>query len=233
MTILVTGGAGFIGSNFVLDWFQTGSEPVVNLDALTYAGNLANLAPLQGDARHVFVHGDIGDGEDLLVRVHSECLTGDVFGSRRCDCGPQLHAALRRVADEGRGVVLYMRGHEGRGIGLLHKLQAYELQDSGQDTVDANLALGLPADARDYGQGAQILAELGVRSMRLLTNNPAKRAGLEGYGLSITERVPLEVVPNADNLHYLRTKRDRMGHVLEDGFDDAGTTAGTDEGENA
>jgi 3,4-dihydroxy 2-butanone 4-phosphate synthase/GTP cyclohydrolase II len=123
-----------------------------------------------------------------------------------------------------------MRGHEGRGIGLLHKLQAYELQDSGQDTVDANLALGLPADARDYGQGAQILAELGVRSMRLLTNNPAKRAGLEGYGLSITERVPLEVVPNADNLHYLRTKRDRMGHVLEDGFDDA--TAGTDE-ENA
>ena len=150
------------------------------------------------------------------MRVHSECLTGDVFGSRRCDCGPQLHAALRRVAAEGRGVVLYMRGHEGRGIGLLHKLQAYELQDGGSDTVDANLELGLPADARDYGTGAQILADLGVRTMRLLTNNPAKRAGLEGYGLAIVERVPLEIAPNADNLDYLRTKRDRMGHDLPD-----------------
>ena len=117
------------------------------------------------------------------MRVHSECLTGDVFGSLRCDCGPQLDAALAAVAAEGRGVVLYMRGHEGRGIGLLHKLQAYQLQDAGADTVDANLALGLPADARDYGHGAQILVDLGVRSMRLLTNNPAKRAGLEGYGL--------------------------------------------------
>ncbi|HET7900352.1 MAG TPA: bifunctional 3,4-dihydroxy-2-butanone-4-phosphate synthase/GTP cyclohydrolase II [Candidatus Nanopelagicales bacterium] len=181
------------------------------------------------DVEHVaLVHGEVGDGDDILVRVHSECLTGDVFGSRRCDCGPQLHAALRRVAEEGRGVVLYMRGHEGRGIGLLHKLRAYELQDSGSDTVDANLALGLPADARDYGQGAQILVDLGVRSMRLLTNNPAKRAGLEGYGLSIIERVPLEVAPNDDNRQYLRTKRDRMGHVLEDGFDDqAGSGAGT------
>jgi 3,4-dihydroxy 2-butanone 4-phosphate synthase/GTP cyclohydrolase II len=169
---------------------------------------------LDGVEHIALVFGEIGDGEDLLVRVHSECLTGDVFGSMRCDCGPQLQAALRRVAAEGRGVVLYMRGHEGRGIGLLHKLQAYELQDGGHDTVDANLELGLPADARDYGTGAQILADLGVRTMRLLTNNPAKRAGLEGYGLAITDRVPLEIVPNPHNIDYLRTKRDRMGHDL-------------------
>jgi 3,4-dihydroxy 2-butanone 4-phosphate synthase/GTP cyclohydrolase II len=169
---------------------------------------------LDGVEHIALVHGDIGDGEQVLVRVHSECLTGDVFGSRRCDCGPQLQAALRRVAAEDRGVVLYMRGHEGRGIGLLHKLRAYALQDDGADTVDANLNLGLPADARDYGTGAQILADLGVRSMRLLTNNPAKRAGLEGYGLSIIERVALEIAPNSDNLTYLQTKRDRMGHDL-------------------
>jgi 3,4-dihydroxy 2-butanone 4-phosphate synthase/GTP cyclohydrolase II len=151
----------------------------------------------------------------VLVRVHSECLTGDVFGSLRCDCGPQLQAALEAVAREGRGVVLYIRGHEGRGIGLLHKLQAYQLQDAGADTVDANLDLGLPADARDYGTGAQILVDLGVRTMRLLTNNPAKRAGLEGYGLSIVGRVPLPSHVTAENLNYLRTKRDRMGHLLE------------------
>ncbi|MGD9955627.1 MAG: bifunctional 3,4-dihydroxy-2-butanone-4-phosphate synthase/GTP cyclohydrolase II [Candidatus Nanopelagicales bacterium] len=174
---------------------------------------------LDGVEHIALVHGEIGDGDGVLVRVHSECLTGDVFGSRRCDCGPQLHAALRRVAAEGRGVVLYMRGHEGRGIGLLHKLRAYALQDDGDDTVDANLNLGLPADARDYGTGAQILADLGVRSMRLLTNNPAKRAGLEGYGLSILERVPLEITPNPDNLAYLLTKRDRMGHDLPDDLD--------------
>jgi 3,4-dihydroxy 2-butanone 4-phosphate synthase/GTP cyclohydrolase II len=160
------------------------------------------------------VDGRLADGDGLLVRVHSECLTGDVFGSRRCDCGLQLDAALAAVAAEGRGVVLYVRGHEGRGIGLLHKLQAYQLQDAGADTVDANLALGLPADARDYGTGAQILADLGVRTMRLLTNNPAKRSGLEGYGLRIAERVPLPVHPTVDNLDYLRTKRDRMGHDL-------------------
>jgi 3,4-dihydroxy 2-butanone 4-phosphate synthase/GTP cyclohydrolase II len=168
------------------------------------------------EGEHVaLVYGEIGDGEDLLVRVHSECLTGDVFGSHRCDCGPQLDAALQRVAEAGRGVVLYMRGHEGRGIGLLHKLQAYQLQDRGFDTVDANLELGLPADARDYGTGAQILYDLGVRSMRLLTNNPAKRAALEGYGLTVTGREALPVRLHPENVHYLRTKRDRMGHLFE------------------
>ncbi|MBE1488989.1 bifunctional 3,4-dihydroxy-2-butanone-4-phosphate synthase/GTP cyclohydrolase II [Plantactinospora soyae] len=162
------------------------------------------------------VYGEIGDGQDVLVRVHSECLTGDVFGSLRCDCGPQLNAALARVAAEGRGVVLYMRGHEGRGIGLVHKLQAYQLQDLGRDTVDANLDLGLPADARDYGTGAQILYDLGVRSMRLLTNNPAKRAGLEGYGLTVVGREAMPVGATPENLQYLRTKRDRMGHLLSE-----------------
>ena len=169
---------------------------------------------LDGIEHVALVCGEIGDGEDLLVRVHSECLTGDVFGSRRCDCGPQLQAAMARVAAEGRGVVLYMRGHEGRGIGLLQKLQAYALQDGGSDTVDANLELGLPMDSRDYGTGAQILADLGIRTMRLLTNNPAKRAGLEGYGLAILDRVPLATIPTPDNVAYLRTKRDRMGHDL-------------------
>jgi 3,4-dihydroxy 2-butanone 4-phosphate synthase/GTP cyclohydrolase II len=170
---------------------------------------------LDGIEHIALVAGEIGDGTDVLVRVHSECLTGDVLGSLRCDCGPQLDAALAAVAAEGRGVVLYMRGHEGRGIGLMHKLQAYQLQDAGADTVDANLALGMPADARDYGTGSQILVDLGVRSMRLLTNNPAKRAGLEGYGLTITGRVPLPTRPNPENLRYLRTKRDRMGHDLD------------------
>ncbi|SDI38449.1 3,4-dihydroxy 2-butanone 4-phosphate synthase / GTP cyclohydrolase II [Actinokineospora alba] len=169
---------------------------------------------LDGIEHVALVYGEIGDGDNVLVRVHSECLTGDVFGSLRCDCGPQLDAALEAVAAEGRGIVLYMRGHEGRGIGLMHKLQAYQLQDDGHDTVDANLALGVPADARDYGTGAQILVDLGVRTMRLLTNNPAKRVGLEGYGLTVVDRVPLSVWPNPENVHYLRTKRDRMGHHL-------------------
>jgi 3,4-dihydroxy 2-butanone 4-phosphate synthase / GTP cyclohydrolase II len=176
------------------------------------------------DREHVaFVFGEIGDGEDVLVRVHSECLTGDVFGSLRCDCGQQLDAALTAIAREGRGIVLYIRGHEGRGIGLLHKLQAYQLQDAGADTIDANLALGLPADARDYGTGAQILVDLGVHTMRLLSNNPAKRAGLEGYGLRITGQVPLPSHANPHNLRYLQTKRDRMGHDLsfETGEDSA------------
>lgn len=162
------------------------------------------------------VVGDISDGENVLVRVHSECLTGDVFGSARCDCGEQLHLALERVQQEGRGVVLYVKGHEGRGIGLLQKLRAYELQDQGMDTIEANLELGLPADARDYGIGAQILVELGIKSMRLLTNNPAKRAGLEGYGLSIVERVPLRSAATSSNVNYLKTKAIKMGHDLGD-----------------
>ena len=169
---------------------------------------------LDGVEHIALVLGDLGTGQDVLVRVHSECLTGDVFGSLRCDCGPQLDAALAAVAAEGRGVVLYVRGHEGRGIGLLHKLQAYQLQEAGRDTVDANTDLGLPADARDYGTGAQILVDLGVHSMRLLTNNPAKRAGLEGYGLQVVGKVPLPVHSNPYNLRYLQTKRDRMGHDL-------------------
>ncbi|MEK6440552.1 bifunctional 3,4-dihydroxy-2-butanone-4-phosphate synthase/GTP cyclohydrolase II [Pseudonocardia sp. T1-2H] len=185
---------------------------------------------LDGIEHIAMVRGDVGtpegDGEDVLVRVHSECLTGDVMGSLRCDCGPQLDAALDAVAREGRGVVLYMRGHEGRGIGLLHKLQAYQLQEAGADTVDANLAMGLPADARDYGIGAQILNDLGVKSMRLLTNNPEKRAGLEGYGLRITERIAMPIRPNPENLHYLRTKRDRMGHDLPDLGDGPGDSYG-------
>jgi 3,4-dihydroxy 2-butanone 4-phosphate synthase / GTP cyclohydrolase II len=167
---------------------------------------------LDGYEHLALVFGDVSDGADVLVRVHSECLTGDVFSSLRCDCGAQLQAAMRTIAEEGRGVVLYVRGHEGRGIGLLHKLQAYRLQEAGRDTVDANLDLGLPADARDYGTGAQILVDLGVRTMRLLTNNPAKRAGLQGYGLSIVERVPLVTQPNDHNIAYLNTKADRMGH---------------------
>ena len=167
------------------------------------------------------VYGEIGDGEDLLIRVHSECLTGDVMGSLRCDCGPQLDAALARVASEGRGVVLYVRGHEGRGIGLLQKLRAYHLQDQGADTVDANLLLGLPSDSRDYGTGAQILVDLGVKSMRLLTNNPAKLAGLDGYGITVTGREALQIEPNEHNAHYLQTKASRMGHHLS-------TTGSTD-----
>jgi 3,4-dihydroxy 2-butanone 4-phosphate synthase/GTP cyclohydrolase II len=169
-----------------------------------------------GSDHVALVYGDLGDGEDVLVRVHSECLTGDVLGSLRCDCGPQLRASMERVVQEGRGVVLYMRGHEGRGIGLMHKLQAYQLQDSGRDTVDANLELGLPADARDYGTGAQVLTDLGIRSMRLLTNNPTKYEALEGYGLTVTGREPLPVRPHPENVRYLRTKRDRMGHLLDD-----------------
>ena len=186
---------------------------------------------IDGTDHIALIRGDIGDGEDVLVRAHSECLTGDVFGSLRCDCGTQLDAALRAVATEGRGVVLYVRGHEGRGIGLLHKLQAYQLQDLGADTVDANLELGLPADARDYGTGAQILVDLGIKTMRLLTNNPAKRAGLEGYGLRILGRVPLPVTPTSENLRYLRTKRDKLGHDIPGlaAYDEEPTEASADE----
>ena len=169
---------------------------------------------IDGTEHVALMCGEIGNGEDVLVRVHSECLTGDVCGSLRCDCGPQLHTAMSRVAQEGRGVVLYVKGHEGRGIGLLDKMRAYELQERGLDTVDANLSLGLPSDARDYGTGAQILSDLGIKSMRLLTNNPTKRAGLEGYGLTIIERVPLVVEENSHNSVYMSTKVARMGHEL-------------------
>jgi 3,4-dihydroxy 2-butanone 4-phosphate synthase / GTP cyclohydrolase II len=161
--------------------------------------------------------GDPEGQPDVLVRMHSECLTGDVFRSLRCDCGAQLDLAMARIADEGQGVIVYLRGHEGRGIGLLHKLQAYELQDNGADTVDANLALGLPADARDYGIGALILADLGLSTLRLLTNNPEKRAALGGFGLSIVDRVPVEVLPNDENAFYLQTKAERMGHEYAGG----------------
>jgi 3,4-dihydroxy 2-butanone 4-phosphate synthase/GTP cyclohydrolase II len=170
---------------------------------------------VDGTHHVALVRGDVDGRPDVLVRVHSECLTGDVFGSRRCDCGTQLHQALARVADEGEGVVLYIRGHEGRGIGLMHKLAAYALQEEGRDTVDANVELGFAPDARDYGVGAQILVDLGITSMRLLTNNPAKRAGLEGYGLSITERVPLQTDPTEENREYLATKAARLGHLID------------------
>lgn len=173
-----------------------------------------------------FVLGDIGDGERILVRVHSECLTGDVFGSLRCDCGDQLESAIEQIGREGRGVILYIRGHEGRAIGLTHKLRAYQLQQLGRDTVEANVELGFPADPREYGLGAQILVDLGVRSMRLLTNNPAKRAGLEGYGLSIVERVPLQTRPTPENIGYLRTKREKLGHLLDHLEPDVGVGAG-------
>lgn len=153
-------------------------------------------------------------GEDVLVRVHSECLTGDVFSSRRCDCGPQLEESMRMIQEAGRGIIVYMRGHEGRGIGLLAKLQAYHLQDQGIDTVDANLQLGLPADAREYSSAAQIVRNLGVKSLSLLSNNPYKSAALVGHGVKISAPTPVPVAPNADNINYLRTKRDRMGHDL-------------------
>ncbi|EFE73175.1 bifunctional 3,4-dihydroxy-2-butanone-4-phosphate synthase/GTP cyclohydrolase II [Streptomyces filamentosus] len=160
------------------------------------------------------VHGDIGDGEDVLVRIHSECLTGDIFQSQRCDCGPQLHASMRRITEAGRGIVVYLRGHEGRGIGLLSKLRAYELQERGVDTLDANLELGLPADARDYAAGARIIEDLGVTSLRLMTNNPEKTAAVVRHGLAVTGREPMPVQAGEHNLRYLRTKRDRMGHDL-------------------
>ncbi|MFD4742084.1 bifunctional 3,4-dihydroxy-2-butanone-4-phosphate synthase/GTP cyclohydrolase II [Streptomyces virginiae] len=160
------------------------------------------------------VHGEIGDGADMLVRMHSECLTGDIFASQRCDCGPQLHASMERIKTDGRGIVVYLRGHEGRGIGLLSKLRAYELQERGRDTLDANLELGLPADARDYGAGAQILADLGVHSVRLMTNNPEKSDALVRHGIEVTSRESMPMEAGEHNLRYLRTKRDRMGHDL-------------------
>ena len=175
---------------------------------------VAYRSTIDGVEHLAFVKGEVDNGSSVLVRVHSECLTGDVFGSRRCDCGPQLAAAMTLVEREGSGVIVYLRGHEGRGIGIGHKIRAYSLQDQGLDTVDANVELGLPVDSREYGIGAQILADLGVTELRLMTNNPAKYGGLGGYGLSVVERVPLNTVPTPENEAYLRTKAERMGHLL-------------------
>ncbi|QYC40655.1 Riboflavin biosynthesis protein RibBA [Nonomuraea coxensis DSM 45129] len=171
---------------------------------------------LDGGEHMALVYGELGDGENVLVRAHSECLTGDVFGSLRCDCGVQLDNAMSAIAQEGRGVVVYLRGHEGRGIGLLAKLKAYSLQDNGSDTVDANLELGLPVDAREFSNAGQILADLGVKSVRLLTNNPAKLKGMDGYGIKVLGREPMPVAVNPYNERYLKAKRDRLGHDISE-----------------
>ncbi|MEU6124802.1 bifunctional 3,4-dihydroxy-2-butanone-4-phosphate synthase/GTP cyclohydrolase II [Streptomyces sp. NPDC047123] len=201
--------------------YRRSSEPTVRREAEvslpTAFGDFTAYgyrSTVDGVEHVALVHGDLGDGEDVLARLHSECLTGDVFHSLRCDCGPQLEASMRRITEEGRGVVVYLRGHEGRGIGLLSKLRAYELQERGSDTLDANLELGLPADSRDYGAGAQILRDLGVRGVRLMTNNPDKTDAVRRHGLTVTGREPMPVEAGEHNLRYLRTKRDRMGHDL-------------------
>jgi len=181
-----------------------------NFDCVAYRSTIDGIEHL------AFVLGDLSTPEPVLTRVHSECLTGDVFGSRRCDCGPQLATAMRAVQEQGRGVIVYLRGHEGRGIGIGHKIRAYSLQDEGLDTVDANIELGLPVDSREYGIGAQILADLGARELRLMTNNPAKYGGIAGYGLSVVERVSIITESTPENSSYLATKRDRLGHFFND-----------------
>jgi 3,4-dihydroxy 2-butanone 4-phosphate synthase/GTP cyclohydrolase II len=185
---------------------------------------IAYRSTVDGSEQVAMVRGQVAGKENVLVRVHSECLTGDLFGSLRCDCGVQLDAALSLIAELDEGVLVYLRGHEGRGIGLGHKLRAYQLQEQGVDTVDANVYLGLPVDNREYGIGAQILNDLGITTMRLLTNNPQKYGGLEGFGLQIVERVPHESAPNPENIRYLRAKRERMGHLLS-GLDDVPESA--------
>ncbi|MFZ3571802.1 bifunctional 3,4-dihydroxy-2-butanone-4-phosphate synthase/GTP cyclohydrolase II [Streptomyces sp. BH097] len=213
-------GLTIISIKDLIDYRRT-SEPTVKREATvqlpTAFGEFTAYgyrSTVDGVEHVALVHGEIGDGEEVLARIHSECLTGDVFHSLRCDCGPQLEESMRRIVEEGRGIVVYLRGHEGRGIGLLSKLRAYELQEQGRDTLDANLELGLPADARDYAAGAQILGDLGVRSLRLMTNNPDKTEALTRHGLKVTEREPMPVTVGEHNLRYLRTKRDRMGHDL-------------------
>ena len=181
-----------------------------NFECVAYRSTIDGIELL------AFVLGDLTTAEPVLTRVHSECLTGDVFGSRRCDCGPQLATAMKAVQEQGRGVIVYLRGHEGRGIGIGHKIRAYSLQDEGLDTVDANLELGLPVDSREYGIGAQILADLGARELRLMTNNPAKYGGIAGYGLSVVERVSIITASTPENSSYLATKRDRLGHFFND-----------------
>jgi 3,4-dihydroxy 2-butanone 4-phosphate synthase/GTP cyclohydrolase II len=191
---------------------------IAEFDLPTVFGNYTGIAygTAIDDNTHVaLVMGEIGDGKDILVRVHSECMTGDALHSIRCDCAAQRDAAMELIAQQGRGVFLYLR-QEGRGIGLADKLRAYELQDRGADTVEANLALGLPIDKRDYGIGSQILADLGVKEMRLITNNPKKIFGLEGYGLKIVGRMPLQTTPTAHNKHYIDTKRSKLGHMLDE-----------------
>ncbi|MEW2515659.1 MULTISPECIES: GTP cyclohydrolase II [Streptomyces] len=195
---------------------RSGAERVVNAPLPTVYGNFQAVGYLdhdRGDEQVALVYGEIGT-ENVLTRLHSECLTGDAFGSRHCECGDQLEAALRAVAAEGSGIVVYLRGHEGRGIGLLAKLRAMALQAEGLDTVEANLALGLPVDARDYGVAAEILRDLGVRSVRLMSNNPRKREALVRHGVQVAEQVPLLIEPCESNITYLRTKRERMDHHL-------------------
>lgn len=205
-------------------------ERVTEARIPTAFGEFRTVAYESFDGReHVaLVKGEPAGKENVLVRVHSECFTGDVLGSIRCDCGTQLSDAMKKISDEGEGVIVYIRGHEGRGIGLRHKLEAYALQDRGFDTVEANIELGFAVDSRDYGVGAQILVDLGISTMRLLTNNPTKRAGLEGYGLHIVDRVPLQSTPNPENIRYLTTKKEKLGHLL-DSLAEAETVAGQEE----